>query len=79
MVAAVHGNWSESFTYHRLGPILLLFLLLQALYRLAWIGLPRFRPKIAHTGRFVDVALLPLMILLFINWIPTLVGALGLG
>jgi len=77
VVAAAHGNWSESYAHHRLGGIFLLFLVLQSLYRLSWIGLPRRRVTVAHAGRFVDMALFPLMILLFINWIPTLLSALG--
>ncbi len=77
VVAAAHGNWSESFTYHRLGGVFLLFLVLQALYRLAWLGLPRLRATVGGAGRFLDMAIFPLMILLFINWIPTLMSALG--
>jgi hypothetical protein len=60
-----------------MGPAILAFLLLQSVYRLAWLGLPRYRAGIARTGRFLDMALIPLMALLLVNWIPTLIEVLG--
>lgn len=76
VVAAVHGDWNLSFAQHRLGPLVVLFLGLQAAYRFAWLGLPSWRTIIASAGRFLDWALVPLMVLLFINWIPTLAQTL---
>jgi hypothetical protein len=74
VVAAAHGDWSASYTYHRLGPIVLLYLVAQMLYRIAWLALEAGRPAIARAGRIVDMALIPLMFLLLLNWIPTLIG-----
>jgi hypothetical protein len=62
-----------------MGPVFLALLVLQSLYRMTWMGLPRFRPGIDRYGRLLDLAIIPLMVLLFINWIPTLVSALEVG
>lgn len=74
IVAAVHGDWRGSFAYHRLGPLVVGFLILQLLYRLSWMGLPAFRTQINRVGTLFDWALIPLMVLLLINWIPTLMS-----
>ena len=74
IVAAVHGDWKGSFAYHRLGPLVVGFLILQLLYRLSWMGLPAFRTQINQVGTLFDWALIPLMALLLINWIPTLMS-----
>ncbi len=73
VVAAVHGDWKESFVYHRLGPLVVGFLMLQLLYRSTWMVVPMFRTQINRVGKLFDWALIPLMVLLFINWIPTLI------
>ena len=36
IVAAVHGDLKESYAFHRLGPFVVGFLMLQLAYRLAW-------------------------------------------
>ncbi len=77
VVSAVHGNWKASRTFHRLGPVVLVFVLLQVLYRLAWLAVPPFRTNFGRVGRILDLALFPLMVLMFINWIPTLLEAFG--
>jgi hypothetical protein len=77
VVSAVHGNWEASRSFHRLGPVVLVFVLLQVFYRLVWLGLPAFRSKLDRVGRILDLALLPLMVLMFINWIPTLLETFG--
>jgi hypothetical protein len=76
IVAAVHDGWKASYAYHRLGPLLVLYLLTQLFYRIAWLTLRPFRGTIGRAGRFVDKALIALMVLLFLNWIPTLVEAI---
>jgi hypothetical protein len=77
VVSAVHGDWAASRAFHRLGPVVLLFLVLQVLYRTAWLGLPPLRTKITRAGRILDLALFPLMVLMLVNWIPTLLGLFG--
>ena len=73
IVLAVHGDWSQSYVYHRLGPVVLLYLALQMAYRLIWLAVEPFRIAVGRAGRIIDLALIPLMALLFLNWIPTLV------
>lgn len=77
VVSAVHGNWAASRRFHRLGPVVLVFVLLQVLYRLIWLGLPALRSKLTRVGRILDLGLFPLMVLMFINWIPTLLEIFG--
>jgi hypothetical protein len=74
IVAAVHGDWIASYAYHRLGPIVLVYLAMQLAYRLTWLAVEPFRAAISRAGRIIDLALIPLMALLFLNWIPTLVA-----
>lgn len=76
VVHAVRGDWKGSFQYHRMGPIIVGFIVLQMLCRLAWMLLARFRAQINRVGRLLDWALIPLMVLLMINWIPTFVTTL---
>ncbi len=76
VVSAVHGDWKVSFQYHRMGPAVVGFLVLQLVYRLTWIGLPGWRSRISRVGRVFDWTLIPLMTLLLINWIPTVIGTL---
>ncbi|MFQ5790743.1 MAG: DUF2752 domain-containing protein [Acidobacteriota bacterium] len=77
LVSVAHGDWYGGFRQHRLGAVVLAYLCLQVLYRLAWLGLPYLRPAVARTGRVVDGALAPLMGLIFLNWLPTLWGVLS--
>jgi hypothetical protein len=74
LVASVHGNWDASIAYHRLGLVFFFFLVAQVVYRSAWICLTTKRAGIGRVGRFLDLALVPLLLLLFLNWIPTLIG-----
>jgi Protein of unknown function (DUF2752) len=75
LVAAVHGEWGVSLAHHRMGILVLFYLLLQVLGRLAWLGLSRVRGGIAICCRALDRSVVPLLLLLVLNWIPTFVGA----
>ena len=77
LVSAVHADWARSLPHHRMGLLILGYLMLQSLARLAWLGLPRLRERIAVTCRALDVSLVPLLLLLVLNWIPTLVGEIA--
>ena len=77
LVAAVRGDWSSSFAYHRLGPVLFVYLILQAAYRAVWIGVPAARRVSRLPGRLLDLSLIPLAALIFLNWIPTLIALIG--
>jgi hypothetical protein len=73
VVAAVHGDWGSSYTYHHLGLIVLAYIMTQIFYRTTWLSLVPLRDAISRVGRVIDMALIPLMVLLFLNWIPTLI------
>lgn len=75
LVAGVHADWAGSLAHHRLGLLVLGYLVLQSLTRLAWVGLPRLRDRLAVACKALDVSLVPLLLLLVLNWIPTLWGA----
>jgi hypothetical protein len=77
LVAAVRGDWSSSAAFHRLGPIVLVYLILQATYRAVWIGVPPSRRVSRLPGRLLDLSLIPLMVLFLVNWIPTLMSLVG--
>ncbi len=77
LVAAVRGDWSSSFAFHRLGPVLFAYLILQAAYRAVWIGVPAARRVSRLPGRLLDLSLIPLAVLVFLNWIPTLIALIG--
>jgi hypothetical protein len=62
-----------------MGLLVLGYLVLQSLARLAWLGVRRLRERLAILCRALDVSLVPLLVLLVLNWIPTLVGVFGLA
>jgi hypothetical protein len=76
IVAAVHGDWVASYAYNRMGPVVLVYLLLQTACRITWLSVERFRAAAARAGRLLDWALIPLLVLVLLNWIPTLLGVL---
>jgi len=77
LVAGVHADWATSLAHHRMGLLILGYLIVQSLARLAWLGLPRLRDRLAVMCRALDVSLVPLLLLLVLNWIPTVVGVFG--
>ena len=77
LVSGVHADWASSLAHHRLGFLVLGYLMLQSLARLAWLGLPRLRGRIAVMCRALDLSLVPLLLLLVLNWIPTIIGAIS--
>jgi hypothetical protein len=60
-----------------MGLLVLGYLVLQSLARLAWLGMPRLRNRLDGMCRGLDRSLVPLLVLLVLNWIPTLVGVVG--
>ncbi len=77
LVSAVHADWARSLTHHRMGLLVLGYLILQSVARLAWLGLPRLRERTAVGCRALDLSLVPLLLLLVLNWIPTIVAAIS--
>jgi len=77
LVSAVHADWAGSLAHHRLGLLVLGYLILQCMARLAWLGLDRVREPVSRACRALDMALVPILVLMVLNWIPTLVQAFG--
>lgn len=76
VVAAANADWTGSLSHHRIGILVLLYLVLQSLTRIAWLSLPSLRERLTGYCRVLDLSLIPILILIFINWIPTLFGLL---
>ncbi len=77
VVAAANADWAGSLSHHRIGILVLVYLALQSLTRIAWLSLPSLREKLARYCRVLDLSLIPILILMFFNWIPTLLGVLS--
>jgi hypothetical protein len=73
MAAAVHGNISASFSFHRLGILTVFYILLQFLFNMAVICLPGRRDRLQKPAKFLNKGLLVLGTLFFINWVATLI------
>ena len=76
-VAAVHGDLAASLAFHRLGWLVLLYVVLQALRHGAWLVFVQPRETVERVGRWLDRGIIPLFALLLIAWVPTLAAALG--
>ncbi len=76
-VAAVHGDLADSFAFHRLGWLVLLYVVVQALRHGAWLVVTGRREAIERAGGWLDRGIIPLGGLLLIAWVPTLLAALG--
>jgi hypothetical protein len=72
LVAAIHGDISGSLTFHRLGLLTLFYILLQFLYRLGCLLLPRQTPRLFGSGRLLNRGIIYLGILFAANWLITL-------
>lgn len=72
IVSAVHGDIPASLSQHRLGMPIVFYLFLQLAAQTAALVSPAWRLRGARTLRFLNAALVPLTLALFLNWIPTL-------
>ena len=79
LVAAGHWEWARSLSHHRIGILILAYLVLQSVARLAWLGLPGLREGTRVYCRLLDLSLVPMLLLLLLNWIPTLLGWIHSG
>lgn len=77
LVSAAHADWLGSLDHHRLGLLVLAYLALQCMARLWWLSLARLRGPVSRACRALDRALVPLLLLMVLNWIPTLVRTFG--
>lgn len=76
-VAAVHGKLGWSIGHHRLGWLLLLYLFLQAGRHAAHLVWRHGEATLERYGAHLDRGVILLAVLLFLNWIPTLVEDLS--
>lgn len=73
-VALLHGDLSASLHAHRLGWLVLLYVALQALRHLLWLGAPTFRKQLERRALWLDRGIVLVAVLLLVNWIVTLVA-----
>jgi hypothetical protein len=72
IVAAVHGDLARSFSYHRMGLIVLVYIMLQFVFRLGWIVSPPIRAHLKGWERYLNRGVIFLGIGFGLNWIFTL-------
>ena len=72
LVSAVHGDFAASLTFHRLGLLTLVYILLQFLYRMGLLISPALAKGVFGSGRILNRGLILLGILFAVNWIFSL-------
>jgi len=77
ITALVHGDVAGSLAYHRLGWLVLAYVIMQLLYRLACLVTPVKRAAAERIGGFLRSGLVALAVLLALNWILMLAGYAG--
>ena len=69
MVEAAHGNLKQSFHYHRLGLLTLVYVLVQFIYRIGAITVPALAVRILGPEKYINRGLIVLAALFFLNWV----------
>lgn len=77
-VSAAHGDLALSLHFHRFGWLLILYTFLQMIRHAGWLALARRRPSIEHLGLWLDRGLIPIAVLLVLNWFYNLARISGL-
>jgi hypothetical protein len=75
-VSAVRGDLSTSLAHHRMGAVILFYLLAQLGRQAAWLGFPGRRAAVEGFGSYLDKGLIVVAAALLVAWAPVLVGAL---
>jgi len=73
LVAAVHGDVTQSLHFHRLGLLTLVYIFFQAVYRIGAITVPSLTVHIRGLEKHLNRFLIFLSALFFLNWIHLLV------
>ncbi len=73
VVAAAHGDISMSLIHHRLGLLTLFYVVLQFMYCLGLIMVPKWWNRAFPSGKFLNRGIVVLGALFMLNWILTLV------
>jgi hypothetical protein len=76
LVTAAHGNLAKSFEYHRLGPVTIVYVLLQFIFRLGFLLFPVLAIRHSRADAYLNRGLVLLAGLFALNWIFTLVELL---
>jgi hypothetical protein len=71
-VAIARGELDRSLTFHRLGWLIMIYALLQAVRHTVWLVTPAAQRMVEQTGRWLDRALVLIALLLLANWIVIL-------
>ena len=72
IVAAAHGNLALSLSYHRLGLLILVYVILQSIFNLFYLVIPKWRAPLSRYVRILHKGIIPLAVLFLLNWIFTL-------
>lgn len=72
LVAAVHGKLGMSFSHHRLGPLILFYIILQFLFNLGFLVIPKWRTSLSRAVKVLHKCIILLAVLFLLNWILTL-------
>ncbi len=73
VVAAAHGNLALSLSYHRLGLLILLYIILQFMFNLLYLVIPKWRTPLSRSVRVLHKGIILLAALFLLNWIFTLI------
>lgn len=73
-VALGRGAVAESLVFHRLGWLVMLYVLLQTIRHALWLWCTTCRGTVVRVGRWLDWGLVPLAAALFVNWGFVLAG-----
>jgi hypothetical protein len=72
MVSAMHGDVVKSLEYHRLGLLVLAYVALQLLFRLALLLFPVLGIRFSRFDSYLNRGIILLAVLFGVNWVFTL-------
>jgi len=72
LIAAAHGEIGLSFSFHRLGLFTLAYILLQLVFNLGYITIPKRRASLSCYLKILHRGIIVLAVLFLLNWILTL-------
>ena len=73
-VSAAHGDLTTSLGFHRLGWLVMLYVVLQAVRHACWLFVPRARERVARWSPYLDKSIVLLGALVMLNWVLLLAG-----
>ena len=73
-VALAQGDLGLSLHHNRVGWLLMLYVVAQAVRHGTWLARRGWRDAVERGGRWLDRGLLGLVVVLLVNWVVTLIG-----